>query len=93
LNRRRAAAAIGAELGDLTFASRCTGPGSPWSAGPSGPRIAVGRGLDRGRRALITSEAGPVLAVMAADCVPLVLFDPARRVLATVPPAGGHRSR
>ncbi len=85
VNRRRAAAAIGAEAGDLIFAQQVHRPGF----------AVVGR-ADRGRGArsaadaipgvdaLITTETGPVLAVMAADCVPLVLFDPVRRVLATV---------
>jgi hypothetical protein len=34
--------------------------------------------------ALITQTPGIVLAVMVADCVPLVIFDPTRRILACV---------
>jgi polyphenol oxidase len=34
--------------------------------------------------ALVTTVPGIVLAVLVADCVPLVLFDPVRRVLACV---------
>jgi YfiH family protein len=39
--------------------------------------------------ALVTTVPGIVLAVLVADCVPLVLFDPVRRVLACV--HGGWR--
>jgi YfiH family protein len=84
-NRRRAAAAIGADLDDLVFAEQI-----------HQPVCAVVGSADRGRGtesaddaipgtdALITTEPGPVLVIMAADCVPLVLFDPVRRILACV---------
>ncbi len=35
-----------------------------------------------GADALVTADPGVVLAVLAADCVPLVLYDPVARVLA-----------
>jgi polyphenol oxidase len=81
-NRRRAAALIGLELGDLVFAEQVHGPGV----------AVVGRG-DRGRGAhelapavpdvdaLVTVEPGVGLAVLAADCTTLVLVDPDARVL------------
>jgi hypothetical protein len=84
-NRRRAAAAVGAGLGDLVFARQV-----------HGAAVRVVTGADRGRGAaapggtvgdadaLVTSEPGPVLAVLVADCVPVVLYDPRARVLACV---------
>jgi len=44
VNRRRAAAAIGAELGDLTFAQQVHGPGLAVVGRAERARIAVGRG-------------------------------------------------
>jgi YfiH family protein len=84
-NRRRAAAAVGAGLGDLVFARQV-----------HGAAVRVVTGADRGRGAdapggavgdadaLVTGEPGPVLAVLVADCVPVVLYDPRARVLACV---------
>jgi YfiH family protein len=84
-NRGRAAAAIGAGLDDLVFCEQV-----------HGREVAVVTAADRGRGttpertpipladALVTTEAGPVLVIMVADCVPLVLFDPVRRALACV---------
>ena len=84
-NRRRAAAAVGAGLGDLVFATQV-----------HGAAVRVVTGADRGRGAaapggtvgdadaLVTGEPGPVLAVLVADCVPVVLYDPRARVLACV---------
>jgi YfiH family protein len=84
-NRRRAAAAVGAGLGDLVFARQV-----------HGAAVRVVTGADRGRGAaapsstvgdadaLVTNEPGPVLAVLVADCVPVVLYDPRARVLACV---------
>lgn len=84
-NRRRAAAAIGAGLGDLVFADQAHGSTA----------TVVGR-ADRGRGALdlagavpatdalVTADPGTVLVILVADCVPLVLYDPAARVLAAV---------
>ena len=84
-NRRRAAAAVGAGLGDLVFARQV-----------HGAAVRVVTGADRGRGAavpggtvgdadaLVTNQPGPVLAVLVADCVPVVLYDPRARVLACV---------
>ena len=33
---------------------------------------------------LITADSGPVLTVYSADCIPLLFFDPKRRVIASV---------
>jgi YfiH family protein len=86
-NRRRAAAALGAAPGDVV-----------WAAQPHGRVAAVVSAADRGRAgngtggrlavpdadALVTADPGPVLAILVADCVPIVLFDPVARVLACV---------
>src|SRR5262249_57152872 len=81
--RRRAAAAVGAGVGDLVCARQV-----------HGAAVRVVTGADRGRGAaapggtvgdadaLVTSDPGPVLAVLVADCVPVVLYDPRARVLA-----------
>jgi purine-nucleoside/S-methyl-5'-thioadenosine phosphorylase / adenosine deaminase len=97
VNRSRAAAAIGADLADLVFAEQAHGshaqivtaadrgrgalaaagplgaPGPPPAAGPVGPADA-----------LVTTDPGVVLTILVADCVPVVLYDPAAHVLACV---------
>ena len=83
-NRRRAAAALGADLGDMVFAHQV-----------HGRDVAVVTDADRGRGtvtvddapaadALVTATPGVGLAVMVGDCVPLVLYDPAAHVVAAV---------
>jgi polyphenol oxidase len=75
-NRHRLASALGVELSTFVFAQQV-----------HGGEVRVVSAADRGRGALrfedalpdtdalITREVGVVLAVMHADCVPLVLFD------------------
>lgn len=84
-NRRRAAAAAGADLDELVVAEQV-----------HGSAVAVVGPADRGRGArelgdavpgadaLVTAAAGPVLVTLVADCVPIVLVDPSAGVLATV---------
>ena len=84
-NRRRVAAALGAEPGDFVFCVQA-----------HGPNVQVVTAADRGRGtlaqydaipgtdALVTAEPGVVLVVMVADCVPIVLYDPVAHVLACV---------
>src|SRR5499427_10826081 len=84
-NRRRAAAALGADPADFVFAAQV-----------HGRRAEVVSAADRGRGtlaagdavgpadALVTSAPGTVLAILVADCVPIVLYDPAAHVLACV---------
>jgi YfiH family protein len=84
-NRRRAAAALGADPADFVFAAQV-----------HGSRAEVVSAADRGRGtlaagdaagpadALVTATPGTVLAILAADCVPIVLYDPAAHVLACV---------
>jgi hypothetical protein len=84
-NRRRAAAAVGAGLDDLVFCEQV-----------HGCRVATVTGVDRGRGArscadaiegtdaVVTTEPGVGLVMMAADCTPIVLYDPAAGVLGCV---------
>jgi YfiH family protein len=84
-NRRRLAAAFGADPGDFVFARQV-----------HGAEVRVVGEADRGSGALalddaipdvdalVTSKPGVVLAILTADCVPIVLHDPVGRVLACV---------
>jgi polyphenol oxidase len=84
-NRGRVAAALGTDLAAFVFAGQV-----------HGSRAEVVSGADRGRGALaaddaigpadalVTREPGTVLAILVADCVPIVLYDPAAHVLACV---------
>ena len=84
-NRRRLAAAFGAELGDFVFARQV-----------HGASVRVVGEADRGSGAftqddaipdtdaLITATSGVVLAILTADCVPIFLHDPQAGVLACV---------
>jgi YfiH family protein len=84
-NRRRLAAALGAGPGEFVFARQVHG---------AAVRI-VGE-ADRGRGAfaladaiedtdaLVTASPGVILAILTADCVPIVLHDPVAGVLACV---------
>jgi polyphenol oxidase len=83
-NRRRVAAAIGADLGDFVFTRQVHGAG-----------VRVVTADDRGAGAfavdqvpeadaLVTADPSVVLAILAADCVPVVLYDPVAHVLGCV---------
>jgi polyphenol oxidase len=84
-NRRRLAAAIGARPGDFVFARQVHGVG-----------VRIVGEADRGSGAftlddaiadtdaLVTTSPGLVLAIVTADCVPIVLHDPVAGVLACV---------
>jgi polyphenol oxidase len=85
VNRRRVAAAAGADLGDFVFCGQA-----------HGRRVAIVSGADRGRGAfrlddavastdaVVTTDPGTVLAILVADCVPIILADPQAGVLACV---------
>jgi YfiH family protein len=84
-NRRRALGLLGAGLDDLVVPAQVHGAGA----------VVVGRAeAGRGSRsvadelagvdAVVTTEPGLVLCVLAADCAPVVLWDPAAAVLACV---------
>ncbi|MDA8284300.1 MAG: polyphenol oxidase family protein [Actinomycetota bacterium] len=84
-NRARAAATIGSALGDLVFANQV-----------HGRMVALVSGADRGRGtlstvdavdgvdALVTREAGVGLAVLVADCAPILLYDRRTHAVAVV---------
>ena len=83
-NRRRAAAALGLALEDMVFCHQT-----------HGRDVAVVDGRHRGRGTTRTEDALPAdalvtatpdvgLAVLVADCVPIVLYDPKAHVLGTV---------
>ena len=84
-NRARAAATIGSALGDLVFANQ-----------GHGRMVALVSGADRGRGtlstvdavdgvdALVTREAGVGLAVLVADCAPILLYDRRTHAVAVV---------
>ena len=84
-NRRRVAAAIRADLGDFVFTRQVHGAG-----------VRVVSAEDRGSGAfavdqqvpeadaLVTADPSVVLAILAADCVPIVLYDPVAHVLGCV---------
>lgn len=84
-NRRRVAAAFQAGLPDFVFARQVHGRAAAIVSradrgrGAESPHDAV---LDAD--ALVTRDPGTVLAVLVADCVPIVLYDPAAHVLACV---------
>ena len=84
-NRRRLAVALGANPGDFVFARQVHGAG-----------VRVVGPADRGSGAftlddavpdtdaLVTTSPDVVLAILTADCVPIVLHDPVAGVLACV---------
>jgi len=84
-NRRRAARAIGADLDDLVFCNQTHGRGVLMVTASDRGRGAtsLSTALD-GMDALVTAEAGPVLAMMVADCVPIALYSPQAHVAGAV---------
>jgi polyphenol oxidase len=84
-NRRIAADAFGAPLDRFVFSSQVHGNRVAvvdQSACGNGVR-SIDDALPR-TDAVVTGVAGPVLAILVADCVPIVLVDPRQRVLACV---------
>src|SRR5215469_9684467 len=69
-NRHRVAAALGTGPAAFVFARQVHGSRAEDAIGPAD--------------ALVTREPGTVLAILVADCVPIVLYDPAAHVLACV---------
>ena len=84
-NRRRAAAAMGADPGDFVFCRQAHGREvQVITAGDRGRGAQADEDAIPGTDALVTSDPGVVLTVMVADCVPIVLYDPVAHVLACV---------
>ena len=81
-NRRRALAALGAGLDDAVFAEQVHGAvAQVVGAADRGRGTRASAGAIPGADALVTADPGTVLAVLAADCVPVVLYDPVAHVL------------
>jgi hypothetical protein len=84
-NRRRALAILGADLTDAVFAQQVHGAHATVVT-----RAEAGRGATTHDDAipdtdiLVTATPGLVVAILVADCVPIVLFDPTARALAVV---------
>jgi YfiH family protein len=90
-NRRRLAAAFGTGPGDFVFARQGHGAGvrvvteADRGSGAFSLDGAVDSAGEAGRAdALVTATPGVVLAILTADCVPIVLHDPVAGVLACV---------
>jgi hypothetical protein len=90
-NRRRLAAAFGAAPGDFVFARQVHGAGvrvvteADRGSGAFSLDDAVGSAAGvGGADALVTTSPEVVLAILTADCVPIVLHDPVAGVLACV---------
>jgi polyphenol oxidase len=84
-NRRRAAAALGADPADFVFAAQVHGGRAEVvSAGDRGRGTLAAGDAVGPTDALVTAAPGTVLAILVADCVPIVLYDPAAHVLACV---------
>ncbi len=84
-NRRRLAAGFGASLADFVFARQVHGAGVRVVG--AADRGSGAFGLDDAiadADALVTQTPGVVLAILTADCVPIVLHDPVAGVLACV---------
>jgi YfiH family protein len=74
-NRRRFAAAVGFEIGNLTYSKQVHG---------CEVLHAVAPGLYTGYDALITNQPKLVLAVSVADCVPLLVYDTRNKAVAAI---------
>jgi polyphenol oxidase len=84
-NRRRAARLVSADLDDLVFATQVHGAtaltvtAAHRGRGTRDQDTAVGQA-----DILITTEGGPVLVILVADCVPVLLVDPERSVMGLI---------
>jgi polyphenol oxidase len=87
-NRHRLAAAFGARLDGFVFARQVHGAGvrvvGEADRGSGAFSLDDAIGSAGGADALVTASPGVVLAILTADCVPVVLHDPVAGVLACV---------
>ncbi|UQT49770.1 laccase domain-containing protein [Flavonifractor plautii] len=87
-NYRRFCAAIGADMGNIVCASQVHGDTVRTVTAAD-----LGIGLDEPEPwqadGLVTDIPGVTLAVYSADCLPILLYDPVRRVVGRSTPAGG----
>jgi YfiH family protein len=85
VNRTTVSAAMDSELGDMVFCQQAHRRNVEVITEEERGRGATSVGDAIAQTdALVTTVPGIVLAVMVADCVPLVLFDPRSRVLGVV---------
>ena len=84
-NRHRLATAFGADLGDFVFARQVHGACARvvTESGQGSGAFRLDDAID-GIDALVTASPEVVLAILTADCVPIVLHDPVAGVLACV---------
>ena len=84
-NRHRLATAFGADLGDFAFARQVHGARARvvTESGRGSGAFRLDDAID-GIDALVTASPEVVLAILTADCVPIVLHDPVAGVLACV---------
>lgn len=84
-NRRRVARAVGADLGDFVFSRQVHGAGVRivTSADRSAGAFVLDESVPEAD-ALVTRDPSVALAILAADCVPIVLYDPVAHVLGCV---------
>lgn len=84
-NRRRTAAALGADLADFVFGSQVHGAVARVVTRADRGRDAATAGPGVGAAdALVTSDPGTVVGAVVADCVPILLYDPRGHVVACV---------
>ena len=84
-NRRRVAAAIGADLADFVFCEQAHGNHATVVSAADRGRGTLRRDDAIGQTdAVVTTDPGTVLVILVADCVPIILLDPEARVLACV---------
>ena len=92
VNRRRVAAALGADLDDFVFCEQAHGRRWRSVSGADQGRGALALGdAIASTDALVTTDPGTVLVILVADCVPIILIDPQARVLASCMQAGAAR--
>jgi polyphenol oxidase len=84
-NRRRVAGALGAEPEDFVFCRQVHGAGVRVVTAADRPAgaFAVDESVPEAD-VLVTGDSAVVLAILAADCVPVVLYDPVAHVLGCV---------
>jgi len=84
-NRRRAAAALGADLAEFVFGKQVHGAVARVVTRADRGRGAAVAGAGVGEAdALVTGDPGTVLGAVVADCVPMLLYDPGAQVIACV---------
>jgi polyphenol oxidase len=84
-NRGRTAAALGTDLATFVFARQVHGSHAEVVSAADRGRGTLAAGDAIGPAdALVTATPGIGLAILVADCVPIVLYDPAAHVLACV---------